>query len=691
MRKRDSLKRILVLNFLEVSIPSRRSFELGPLNFEWIEHRIGWDFELGVRLIENSDGEVDAIALVGIQRSLGIGSLQFPHPGFLRLLRAAIKTPIYPPDDLRDLFAAWALHDALQREPKLFWKKEVLVHVSLASPFLKPIEAAGGRITSADLWSLFKIPVLLKGTNSLQKLVKFTHPLLRRNSHQLLSGSLSIHPYRQEGAFSPMKGWVEDADVLVTFYSLLRQFPLTDSDHSQSFPSLLKQLKDKVLVIDYLPPEWRKHLTELGVAKILEFSPNSSGALTHEQKAASPSRSTVADSITHSQVTDFHGLYFSVMSAALDLLRAEQGVKTPLAQFTRDWLTAHQVGPVGLTAPNPEVPKLRVVVYRPLPSLRTRSALESRKSPTLEVRPAEALSLLSPAAKKTIELETFEVVNPQSQLNAISASGSLSMTLNLLEHCERDGVSRLILAYPLARKMGSPSQLKQILGTYSPVQIEDGSRLSLAGTLIQAFQQVPPRKLVVILGAHTRLGQTSEAFLKLQSNRTGKNLRFSRELHEKDTADLVILAGRSLEALSAPLRNGAQIVRLLDLRDPPPTNPIDGQDQGTSKVASLSRSSSAQPLGPPETQVLRGPVLFHIEQTQGSPKCVEPEIAFAALLGFEGFISEDLQPGATPTTEATALLALLDLARKHGIIPNSKSMVSPPIASVGDPPLELNH
>lgn len=691
MRQRDQLKRILVLNFLDVSIPSRKTFNLGPLSFEWIEHRIGWDFDLGVRLIENSDGEVDAIALVGIQRSLGIGTLQFPHPGFLRLLRAAIKTPIYPPDDLRDLFAAWALNDALQQEPKLFWKKEVLVHVALASPFLKPIEAAGGRIRSADLWSLFKAPILLKGTDALQKLVKLTHPLLRRNSHQLLSGSLSIHPYRQEGALSPIKGWVEDCDVLVTFYSLLRQFPLIDSDSGRSYPSILKQLKDKVLVIDYLPPEWRQHLTELGVSKILEFSPRTIEALASGQEDETPSRSAQANHDLHPQATDFHGLYFSVMSAALDLLRGEEGIKTPLPQFTRDWLTSHQVSPVGLTTPKPEVPRLRVVVYRPLPSLGARAIPGNRKPPTLDVRSAESLYLVSPAAKKVIELETFEVVNPHWQLGSIPASGSLSMTLNLLESCERDSVSRLILAYPLARTLGSPTQLKQILGTYSPVQIEDSSRLSLAGTLTQAFHQVPPGKSVVILGAHTRLGQTAEAFLRLLSKQTGRGLRFSRELHDNDCPALVVLAGKSLETLAPAFRKGPQISRLLDLRDPLSATPFEGQDQHTPKPMKFSRSSITPSPGSSDLTVLRGPVLFQLEQTQGPPKCVEPEIAYAALLGFEGFIPEELQPGTTPTTEAVALLALLELARKHRIIPGPGPTAPSMTADLGDPPLELNH
>jgi predicted amino acid dehydrogenase len=252
-------RKIAVVNFLEKHPVREESVEHGEIHFQIREFGIGWDFDTAETLVKNYDGYVDGFALSGLQKHLGTGDLRISHPGYLRLIRSAIKTPIYSADDVRAVFSEWTLNRLLKEQPQVFQGKRVLFHSALVSPSLPQIKAAGASIFAADPLMLSGTKLRLKGPLQMNLFFKTIKPLVQPILFNLVNPSRSV---RLTASRETLGKWIRDCDIFVTFGAMLSQL------------ETFKELEGKLILSDYVDAETREKLEASGVAQVLEFIPD---------------------------------------------------------------------------------------------------------------------------------------------------------------------------------------------------------------------------------------------------------------------------------------------------------------------------------------------------------------------------------------------------------------------------------
>jgi predicted amino acid dehydrogenase len=258
-------RRIILIDFLRTGTVLEHEFEFSGIRFQFISHRIGWDFETAEAIIRANDGFADGFAISGIQKRVSIGKSPIQHPGYLKLLRWADKTPIYLADDIRDLFAEWTIQRVAQSEPHLLSGRKLLLQCAAVTPAIDKLEQAGARIQGADALIFTAVPKLLEGRHELEKFISLISPVIRSMPIGRLKPQEKIlQPYRLRA----LERWIGDSDGLVTFGSLL--------DRTLS-EGVLSALEGKLLIVDYLDPATRSKLVAAKVGQILELVPEIPG------------------------------------------------------------------------------------------------------------------------------------------------------------------------------------------------------------------------------------------------------------------------------------------------------------------------------------------------------------------------------------------------------------------------------
>jgi len=319
----SKVRKIVVLNLFREGPILNDAIEFGGLKFNLMEHRIGWDFETAERLIQKYDGYVDGIALSGVQKRATVGKLRWMNPAYLTLMRAAVKTPVYLADDVRDFFADWTLRKILKEQPQLFLGKKVLFQCAIISPYLKTIAEAGGRVFGADPLLVAGVPVLLRGVSQIQAFLGVVQAL-NRTKLGAMDPEGNIQKRRVRERFNE---WVRESHIVVSFLNLLERMESLDA------------LKGKILVVDALTDQARERLEKAGVAQVIEFVPD------------------------HPAISQLREKHFSVITALVDQKRLAEDSPLGFDEYTLKWLQEAQVRPSSLRSTRGIVRKCAFIIH----------------------------------------------------------------------------------------------------------------------------------------------------------------------------------------------------------------------------------------------------------------------------------------------------------------------------------------
>lgn len=303
---RQKERKIIVINFLQSQAVREERSTQDPLTFTIREHSIGWDFEAAEELIRTYDGYADAFALSGIQKHLGIPGAYVHHPAYLRLMRAATKTPIYVADDLREFFTEWTLKRVLAEQPHIFFKKKVLFQVATASSSLGMIVDAGAIIQAADPLMISGTPLRLKGMRQIRAFAKVLTPFAGPVTFNLVRPARYA---RKQNHCSTLGNWIREADIFVGFGNIISAM--------ESF----EPLAGKILVADHIDTPTRKRLEEAGVLQIIDFVPESAVQAMPESR------------------------HFPVLAAIIDQTRIYENSQLGFSDYLLKWLEKTKVSP----------------------------------------------------------------------------------------------------------------------------------------------------------------------------------------------------------------------------------------------------------------------------------------------------------------------------------------------------------
>lgn len=307
-------RKIVMIDFLNESSCKEYSLSSGGWVYHITEHGIGWDFKLGEELIRKYDGYADAIALSGVQKSIGVGKDRILHPGTLQLIKVATKTPIALSDELRNIFAEWSLQKVLKLQPQLFKGKKTLFHCGMVTSFLPRIEEAGANYNSADALTITHVPMLLKGRSELVRFFKMMVPVVGLT--HLRTTRLAKKP--KEKHELKLAQWIHEHDIFVSFDSLLRRMESLDA------------LEGKTLIVDYISSETAKRLQGVKLAQIIEFRP------------------------THENAEHLNTVHISVLATMIELLRQDRDPGSSFDEFVLNWIQE-----------NPLVPRVSQLAKKP--------------------------------------------------------------------------------------------------------------------------------------------------------------------------------------------------------------------------------------------------------------------------------------------------------------------------------------
>jgi predicted amino acid dehydrogenase len=299
-------RKIIILNLIDEGPLSVKTVEFENVRFELIEHRLGWDIETATQLVKKYDGYADAIALSGVYKQVNAGRASFVHPIYASLMRVSRKTPIYVADDVRSLFADWALQKLLNQHPHFFQGKRVLFHFALGTTFISKVEDAGGRIFSADPILHPGTPLILRGSRQIELYARAFRVGLRAFINTKIDLKRSSRNPRLRRVLQKA---MLASDIVVTFADLLEMMPC------------LASLKGKTVVINIATEKLRAQLEKVGVSQIIELTPE------------------------HPELQYDHLQHFSVLAAMIDQKRLISANQLGFEEFFLDWIQRTGIKP----------------------------------------------------------------------------------------------------------------------------------------------------------------------------------------------------------------------------------------------------------------------------------------------------------------------------------------------------------
>ena len=515
-------RKIIVLNFLQTQEVKEEIVTQGALQFTIREHSIGWDFETAELLIQNYDGYVDGFALSGIQKHLGVPGEQAHHPAYLRLIRAAIKTPIYVADDLREFFSDWSLKRILQEQPQIFFQKKVLFQCAMASSLLSPVVEAGGEILAADPLLLSGTPVLLKGVTALKALYKVSKPFADAVIFNLVKPSAYG---RKDRISRPLKKWMGLCDIFVGFGTMM--------DRIRSF----EPLAGKIVIVDHIDEKTRERLESAGVAQIIEFIPSSA-----------------VSELPSSQ-------HFPVLAAMIDQTRIFEKSSLSFSEYLLKWIEKTKVSPKPLKSAK-GIRRKCAFIFHPLsqsdlwrqPQLqllknspsKVRSAVERMASfyPCFKI--GKLTGVVSEATGQEVECDFYAIAATPKEILGMKEEFLYKRLVQCADMARRDGAGMIGLgAYTKVAGDAGVTVSKR-----ASIPVTNGNSYSASTTLWAARQMVEKLGLIspervgnrfkakaMIIGATGSIGRVSSLLVSLVfqevilvANRPDKLLELREEI-----------------------------------------------------------------------------------------------------------------------------------------------------------------
>ncbi|MEY2987362.1 MAG: hypothetical protein RJB13_883, partial [Pseudomonadota bacterium] len=215
-----SVRKILVLNFLETGEPDNAVVHFDGIEFQVNERKIGWDFSLAFFHIQECESEFDAIVLSGIREKAVFGQKEVMHRPTRELIRYTERVPVYTGVELVALFGSWTLRRLMHEEPHFFKRKKVLFHTAFFSPFTEALSDSNAVIQSADALFIFGLPTLLRNEQQVVRFFRMVSPML---SSQLMEGNHIFSGWMRNHRRKWLSKWIADCDVFVTYNALLGQ------------------------------------------------------------------------------------------------------------------------------------------------------------------------------------------------------------------------------------------------------------------------------------------------------------------------------------------------------------------------------------------------------------------------------------------------------------------------------------
>ncbi len=303
-------RKIIFIDLMRYFPVREETILIDSISFTIQHHGIGWDFETAEAIMRNYDGFADGFALGGIFKYLGWQEpTRLHHPGYLRLIRAVTRTPVYVADDLRSFFSEWTLKKILLEQPQIFLNKKVLFQCATVAAIMPEMAQAGAKVQGADPLLIYGLPFLLRGITQISIFFEVLRPIVGLVLFKL------VKPMSSKGSKSTtrlLKKWMSQSDILVGFGNIL---PRLDSfDH----------LSGKIIFLDSLDADTRQKLEKAGVDQIIEFVP----------------KRTRLDMPSFNQ--------FSVLEAVIDQTRQLQHSKLSLQDYFLKWLERTSLSPQSL-------------------------------------------------------------------------------------------------------------------------------------------------------------------------------------------------------------------------------------------------------------------------------------------------------------------------------------------------------
>jgi predicted amino acid dehydrogenase len=508
----NKLRRIIVLNFLEQGNDIVGSIQVGGIDFEITEMRIGWDFSAAHHIFHELDGEVDAFVLSGVRDKAVFGNREVLHHPTRDLIRFADRTPVYTGVDLITLFGNWTLRKFLREEPHFFKRKKVLFHTALYTPFAESFVEGDAVLQSADPLFLFGIPSLLKDRNQINRFFSMVTSLL---ASRVIAGKHVFSDWMREHTRKWLARWISECDVFVTYSALLGEI-----DKPEAF-------EGKVVFTDFLTAQQREKLERFRVAQIIEFAPDVSTLKIPEQMWS-----------------------FGLTTAIMDQLRMSQQSPLELSEFALELIEGLRLEPRrwnGVT----RVPRRCAFIIHPL------SVKHLALTPGfsfLKTAPRKIVSLAESSMARVPVFRYGQLTHARSDLNGqevICDIYALCATPRAMLRMDENFIyDQLVAAAEDAHRRGA---LMIGLGAYtkvigdsgvtvarrSPIPVTTGNSYSAAATLWAA------RVMVQRMGFVKQENEHGQLMMKVMVlGATGSIGRVSAQLLSMVASEIVIVAPR---------------------------------------------------------------------------------------------------------------------------------------------------
>ena len=215
--------------------------------------------------IEALDGQVTAVALTGISKTLRLGKAKVAHPAAAPLFEIAQQTVVVDGAGVRAAVERWAVRLAAEAQPGIWSRKRVLMAPGLNhNGMAQALEQYAESVRYADPLVYFALPSV-PGVGSTESLARVAEPTLNQ---------LRAYPFRrlfpQAGESSRPRSpkLFEWADILAGDMGGIRRYAP-------------QQLKRKVIVVESATEEDITDLRERGVSAVVTTMPPLGHELAH--------------------------------------------------------------------------------------------------------------------------------------------------------------------------------------------------------------------------------------------------------------------------------------------------------------------------------------------------------------------------------------------------------------------------
>ncbi|OFZ20543.1 MAG: hypothetical protein A2X94_10965 [Bdellovibrionales bacterium GWB1_55_8] len=469
-------RKIAILNVFREGAVREESFRFGGVKFHITEHQIGWDYATAEALVARYDGYVDGIVLSGVQKRAVVGNVRWINPNYLKLMRAAVKTPVYLADDIREFFADWTLKRVMKEQPRIFHGKKVLFHSAMISPSLSLLAEAGAEVQGAETLLLTRMPVLLRGMTQLKAFLR----LLKSTGRIELFGSNPARNATKQDVQETFATWVRQSDVVVTFVNLLHLMP--------SF----EDFRGKIVIVDSLTPELRERLEEAGAAQLIEFIP------------------------AHPELEAVGNKQFSLWTALIDQKRIAEDSTLTFDEYVLKWIQDSDVKPGRLGSSRGLVRRCAFIVH----PLSQRDIWKTPGLAFMESAPEKIRKMAEYAAARTpvfyygrLKGAVSETTGQEVECDiyALAATPKQMLAMD-----EEDVYEKMIECARLAEKRGASliglGAYTKVIGDAgvtvakrAPIPVTNGNSYSASTTLWAARAMVEKMGLVEMTGTGKRI------------------------------------------------------------------------------------------------------------------------------------------------------------------------------------------